>query len=47
MQFHHKQIQRLRTSNPYDWWRQTKELTGQQVKLELQPLIKEVAGSDI
>ncbi len=47
LQFYHRRIQGLRTSNPHEWWRQTKKLTGQQVKPELQSLINEVAGGDV
>jgi hypothetical protein len=38
----------LRTSNPHDWWRHTKQLLGQQEKPQsgLQSLINDAAGGD-
>jgi hypothetical protein len=46
-QFYHRRIEGLRSSNPRDWWRRTKQLVGQQVKPQLQTLINDTAGGDV
>jgi hypothetical protein len=46
-QFYHERIIGLRASSPHDWWRETKRLTGQQAKPQLQSMINETAGGDI
>jgi hypothetical protein len=43
----YRRIEGLRTSNPHDWWRHTKQLLGQQVKPQLQSLINDAAGGDV
>jgi hypothetical protein len=47
-QFYHRRILEIRTSNPHDWWRHTKQLLGQQEKPRsgLQSLINDAAGGD-
>ena len=45
-QFYSRRIQGLRDSNPHEWWREIKKLTGQSAKPELLPLINSVAGGD-
>jgi hypothetical protein len=46
-QFYHRRIEGLRSSNPHDWWRRTKQLVGQQVKPQLQSLINDTASGDV
>ena len=46
-QFYHRRIEGLRSSNPHEWWRRTKQLVGQQVKPQLQSLINHTAGGDV
>ena len=45
-QFYSKRIQGLRNSNPHEWWREIKKLTGQSSKSELLPLMNSVASGD-
>ena len=45
--FYQKRIQDLRSSNPLNWWRETKKLTGQSTKCQLTPLVNGEAGGDI
>jgi hypothetical protein len=45
--FNRKRIQGLHSSNPFNWRRETKRLTGQTAKSELTPLANGEAGGDI
>lgn len=46
-QFYHRRMEGLRSNNPHDWWRRTKQLIGQQAKPQLQSLINDTAGGDV